>query len=321
MARHASHPWRARFCLVLVALAMLRSATVADALPPAPAAEGTAGANRLPVSGGVLAAAPLRPADAQDLLPRLERITRSAPGRISVWYYDLTRHEYFGLNADEVYTAASTVKVLIATYLYHLAATGQVSLDEPVAVYSVDWKQGSGILEGVPDGTRLSRRELARLMLVHSDNTAANALLRTLGVQPMVRYFRSLGIRYGTAEMQTPRQLWQHNRIAPQDLGMVLRNVWEAARRSPEPWAEMLAFMRQSQTKSRIPSGLPPDVPVANKTGSKETFFHDAAIVLDRHPYVLVVMTEGFTSATASHWIGSVSREVWRWHGRRWATP
>jgi len=256
-------------------------------------------------------------ADAADVVRRLEQVTRWAPGLVSVWYYDLTTHEYFGLRADETHTAASTVKVLIANYLYHLAATGELSLDEPVAILPVDWKEGSGILNGAPVGTRLALREAARLMLVHSDNTAANALMRRLGVQPMVQYYRSLGIRYGSPRMHTPQQLWEENRIAPEDLGIVLRNIWEAARRSPDPWAELLRFMQQSQSKGRIPGGLPRDVPVANKTGSKGTSFHDAAIVLDRRPYVLVVMTHGMTVREASHYIASVSREVWGWHSRR----
>lgn len=257
------------------------------------------------------------PPDAPEVVRRIEQVTRWAPGRVSVWYCDLTTQEYFGVNADEVHTAASTVKVLIANYLYHLAAAGELSLDEPVAIRPVDWKDGSGILNGVPDGTRLTLREVARLMLVHSDNTAANALLRRLGVQRMVAYYRSLGIRYGSPEMHTPQQLWQHNRIAPEDLGVVLRNIWEASQRSPDPWAELLAFMQASRSKGRIPAGLPPDVPVANKTGSKETSFHDAAIVLDRHPYVLVVMTQGMTAREAGYYIASVSREVWGWHRGR----
>lgn len=257
------------------------------------------------------------PDDAADVVRRIERLTRWAPGVVSVWYYDLSTHETFGVRADEVYTAASTVKVLIANYLYHLAATGQVSLDEPLAIRAVDWKDGSGILNGVPDGTRLPLREVARLMLVHSDNTAANALMRRLGVQPMVQYYRSLGIRYGTPRMHTPGELWEGNRIAPEDLGIVLRNIWEAARRSPEPWEELLGFMRESRSKGRIPAGLPSHVPVANKTGSKGTSFHDAALVLDRRPYVLVVMTQGMTARQASHYIAAVSREVWEWHVRR----
>jgi len=291
-----------------------RGLAAGGALPPGRPAIAEAGSGR----PGVLRT----PAEAAQIVRRLDRVARWAPGLVSVWYYDLTTHEYFGVRADEEHTAASTVKVLIAGYLYHQAAAGRLSLDEPLAIRPVDWKDGSGILNGVPDGTRLPLREVARLMLVHSDNTAANALLRRLGVQPMVQYYRSLGVRYGSPGMRTPQDLWQGNRIAPEDLGIVLRNIWEAARRSPDPWAELLTFMQQSRSKGRIPAGLPPGVPVANKTGSKGTSFHDAAIVLDRRrPYVLVVMTRGMTAPEASAAIARVSREVWEWHGRRAPQP
>lgn len=309
MARWAPYLLRPWLCLLLAGL-----------LTTAPATSGAGLLTTASATAGADSESPqAQTGPAADLVQKLEQLTRWAPGLISIWYYDLSTHERFGVRADEVHTAASTVKLLIATYLYHLAATGQVSLDESVAILPVDWKDGSGILNGAPEGTRLTRRELARLMLVHSDNTAANALMRTLGVQPMVQYYRSLGIRYGSPGMHTPQQLWQNNRIAPEDLGIVLRNVWEAAQRSPEPWAEMLSFMRESRSKGRIPGGLPHDVPVANKTGSKGTSFHDAAIVLDRRPYVLVVMTRGMTSKEASAYIAAVSREVWRWHSRRTA--
>ncbi|WP_374712690.1 serine hydrolase [Symbiobacterium terraclitae] len=341
MARRAPYLLRTWLCLMLSALMATGPAAAAAGLTPTDAVDGsgstsaredpvlTSAANGLPVGSAALAGgdgdgpSSRRQSSERsaDVVRRIEEITRWAPGLISVWYYDLSTHERFGVKADEVHTAASTVKVLIATYLYHLAATGQVSLDEKVAILPVDWKDGSGVLNGVPEGTRFTRRELSRLMLVHSDNTAANALMRTLGVQKMVQYYRSLGIRYGGPHVHTPQQLWQHNRIAPEDLGIVLRNVWEAAQRSPEPWAEMLSFMRESRSKGRIPGGLPPGLPVANKTGSKGTSFHDAAIVLDRRPYVLVVMTEGMTAKEASYYIASVSREVWRWHSRRAAVP
>ncbi len=297
MARRALHRRRAWLCLALAGLLALAPVT-AGADPGLPSQLRT-------------------PESAADVVRRIEQVTRWAPGLISVWYYDLSAHEYFGLNADEVHAAASTVKVLIAAFLYHLAATGQLSLDEPVALRAVDWMDGSGILNGAPEGTRFTLRELAHIMLVHSDNTAANALMRTLGVRPMVRYYRSLGIRYGGPRLHTPQQVWQDNRIAPEDLGIVLRNIWEAAQRSPEPWAELLTFMQESRSKSRIPGGLPPHVPVANKTGSKGTSFHDAAIVLARRPYVLVVMTHGMTVREASYYIAAVSREVWEWHDRR----
>jgi beta-lactamase class A len=49
-----------------------------------------------------------------------------------------------------------------------------------------------------------------------------------------------------------------------------------------------------------IPAGLPPGVPVANKTGFITRIHHDAAIVRAPRPFVLVILTRGIEDGDES---------------------
>src|SRR5436305_635735 len=58
---------------------------------------------------------------------------------------------------------------------------------------------------------------------------------------------------------------------------------------------EMVSILEKQKHRDGIPAGLPPDVRVANKTGSFTGASHDAAIVYPKgkKPYVLVVLSRG----------------------------
>jgi acetylornithine deacetylase/succinyl-diaminopimelate desuccinylase-like protein len=56
---------------------------------------------------------------------------------------------------------------------------------------------------------------------------------------------------------------------------------------------EMAAILKRQKFRDRIPAGLPPGTPVANKTGEITRIQHDAAIVYADRPFVLVVLVRG----------------------------
>lgn len=77
---------------------------------------------------------------------------------------------------------ASTVKLPIYLTLAHRIRTGEagVTWETPIAVPREAIVGGTGVLQNMP-GSTYPVREIARLMIVESDNTAANLLLGRLG--------------------------------------------------------------------------------------------------------------------------------------------
>jgi len=78
---------------------------------------------------------------------------------------------------------------------------------------------------------------------------------------------------------------------------------------------EMVEILARQEFREMIPAGVPSGTRVASKTGNITRINHDAAIVYlpGRDPYVLVVLTRGFTAPDAAHAAGrEISARVYQ---------
>jgi beta-lactamase class A len=87
------------------------------------------------------------------------------------------------LNADEPFPMASTYKVPIAVQILHRVGEKELDLAQMVEVGRGDYSPGSGFLTDLlrEPGLALSVRNLLEIMLLVSDNTATDLLLRHSG--------------------------------------------------------------------------------------------------------------------------------------------
>jgi beta-lactamase class A len=85
------------------------------------------------------------------------------------------------VNGDARLPTASTYKVYLLAALYAADAAGRLFLDTRVEYRREDQTRGSGVLKLLTPGLSPTLRDLARLMIVVSDNTATNAVTRALG--------------------------------------------------------------------------------------------------------------------------------------------
>lgn len=142
---------------------------------------------------GVLALPIALPAQrAGDALSRLERelvrLSAIASGKVGVGVVHLESGRELFINGDEPFPMASTYKVPIAVQLLTRVDSGVVKLDSMIALKPSDLHPGSGTLTSLFDdpGVSLSVRNLLELMLLISDNSATDIVLRTAGRGPAV---------------------------------------------------------------------------------------------------------------------------------------
>ena len=135
-------------------------------------------------------------------LARLEReigrLAELAGGPMGVGARHLETGREVYLNADDPFPMASTFKVPVAVQLFTRVQRGEVSLDSMIALRPQDLHPGSGTLTELFDdpGVILSLRNLVELMLLISDNSATDIVLRTAGGPAAVTArMQSLGLR------------------------------------------------------------------------------------------------------------------------------
>lgn len=110
----------------------------------------------------------------------IERITHS--GELGVHIKDMHSGAIVSLRGDESWYLASGVKVPVAVALLQQVEKGVVSLDSKIRLAETDYVDGAGRTNRYGPGSQLSVRFLLEQMLIYSDNTASDMLIRLVGL-------------------------------------------------------------------------------------------------------------------------------------------
>lgn len=122
----------------------------------------------------------------------LERIDRATPGRLGVYVKRLDTGERLEYQARRRWYLSSSAKLPIALTVLDEVQAGRRSLGERMRLLPTDKIDGSGRVVWQPDGSSFEVGELLHDMLMDSDNTAANMLVRLVGVDRLNAHARAL---------------------------------------------------------------------------------------------------------------------------------
>jgi len=233
------------------------------------------------------------------------------------------------LRADESFHAASTMKVAVLIELYRQVRQGKLKLDDPLGVknefhslvegslFTLDPNDDSERdLYGAVGSTR-TLKQLSELMITVSSNLATNLLMDKLGVESIRAGVHALGAD-GMNVLRDLEDTKAFERgLINTTTARALLTLMEAIARGqavdPESSRQMEDILERQTINSAIPAGLPSGTRVAHKTGDITRIWHDAAIVLARRPFVLVVLTRGLDNPTASTaLIAEITRQLYR---------
>lgn len=137
--------------------------------------------------------APTR-ADTAALRRTLDSLADAHHGILGYSVIDLETGARLGRRGDETFPTASLIKVSILVTVFDLVAKGQLSLDDPITLLKIDQVGGSGVSQYFHNGTILTVRDAAYLMMTISDNTATNLLLDRIIIRRVWAKMDSLGL-------------------------------------------------------------------------------------------------------------------------------
>lgn len=221
-------------------------------------------------------------------------MARRLDGVVGVSLKDLKTGRTVELLPNEPFPTASSIKLAILYELARQADEGRLRLDE-TAEARAPRAGGDGVLQFLGDGTRLSLRDLAVLMMAVSDNEATNRLIDRVGREAVNRTLEGLGLRAtrlrrrmmdveaarrGDENVSTPAELRRLAEIVHAGEGLAPATAAEAA--------TLAALPKHSAFRRGVPGGTR----VLDKPGSLEGVRCVAAVVdLPGRAYAVAIMT------------------------------
>jgi beta-lactamase class A len=223
---------------------------------------------------------------------RLYVVTEAVNAVVGLCVHDLITGEGVSIHGDEIFPTASTIKLHVLTQLFLQAERGDLELSQPMA--SAPWHTGgSGVLAYLSDQPQLTLRDLATLMIVASDNSAANLCIDQAGMAAVNAMLDELGL----TQTRLRRKMMDHiagradeeNVATPIELVRMLRFLYHDLP-TQSVACQALDVLRKPK-RSFISPALPIGMAVASKAGWSAGVRCDAGIVFQsRRPYALAIM-------------------------------
>ncbi|MGO4936156.1 serine hydrolase [Fundicoccus sp. Sow4_H7] len=192
---------------------------------------------------------------------------------------------------DQTFFPASTQKIYVLGELYRQYSEGILDPYDTVVMYNYDKVPGAGIIQGYPDGSVFTIDELVNLVVIYSDNTAANMLIDTVGgganINPDIH---ALGL-YNTYVDGKYYQDSSGFVTTPSDAARFFALLYNN-QVNGEPWDELLIEKFGYNTHNFLTNYIPYTTTYWNKSGLGGTEQNDvASFVTDFGSYTLAVYT------------------------------
>lgn len=235
-------------------------------------------------------------------------------GEVGFYYKNLVTGDSLEQNGDMPLEAASVIKLTVMAEAFSQFASGEFCRDELFVVRPEDKLPSCGALNELHDYANVTGIDLVRLMIVFSDNSATNMLIKRLGMERINALIDRLGLE-GT---RLNRCLYDdeasergvENYISARGMGRLLELIYRGELVSHEASREMLDILFDQKLTGKLPLPLPRDIEVAHKTGEDDGITHDVGIVAASEPYIICVCANKVYAPAFDRAIHEVSLRV-----------
>lgn len=209
-------------------------------------------------------------------------------------YYNQSNN-YFAFAYKDIYTGfmvsynekqqiftASTIKAPTDIYIYEMASSGKINLDEELTYTGNYYNTGSGVLKNNKINANYSVRTLLKYSTVYSDNAAHNMLMDKYGRENMLSFWQGLG----TNSIFTANNNW--GVVNAHDAVIYMSELYRFYLENDTYGEELMNNFLNA--KPKFISGQN-NYQVANKSGWSGTVIHDVSIVFANNPYIVVALS------------------------------
>ena len=210
------------------------------------------------------------------IAPMTQGLTDLTPG---IFMVDLDKGNYYSFNGDMVFSAASTIKVPILIAFFQDVDAGKIRLDEVMTMETTDIVDNSGEMQYSAPGTKYSALEVATNMIVISDNTATNMIVRRLGgIDKVNQRFKQWGLQQTVIRDRLP-DLTGTNTTTPKELTTLLTAVSQGQLISMASRDRAMLIMSKTETDTLLPAAMGAGAQISHKTGDIKSMVGDSGII------------------------------------------
>ena len=224
----------------------------------------------------------------------LDRIC-SFPADVGYYMKRLDGSEAAEHNADAPLMAASVIKLPVMVAAFRDILDGRLDPDAPVTILPEMKLPSCGALTYLHDGLQVTVMDLITLMIIVSDNTAANLMIDRVGMDRVNGAMAALGIPGVTLRRRlfdaeaSARGL--ENTVTARGMGLLLERLYRGTLLGGEADAAMLRILGDQRLNGKLPFYLHGrDIRCAHKTGEDDGITNDVGIVFSERPFVICML-------------------------------
>ena len=247
-------------------------------------------------------------ARASDLENQLKDLAAPYKGKVAVYAKDLSTGESVSIDANRPVQTASVIKLALMLQAFEQIKSGKLKQSDPVVLTKDNQVGGSGILNFLDPGLKLTLKDTITLMMTLSDNTATNLLIDTVGLKPTNDMLARMGLRntyfykkvFKPAEgpMPADQKEFGLGKTTAEEMARLMESIYRCDLGDRALCVEMITIMRSQQYRDMLPRYLQANdssedlSPIADKIGALDDVRNDVALVYTkRGPIVISIFT------------------------------
>lgn len=227
----------------------------------------------------------------------------------SFLYKDIYTGFTISYNEKGAIFTASSIKAPAMIYLYEMASKNKINLDEELTYTKNFYSKGSGRLKYMEFNTKHKVRDLIKYTIYDSDNAAYKMLINRYGRTKIYNFWDDKG----TGNIFKQNTVW--GKTSAHDAGIYMQELYDFYLENDEYGEELMSLFKKAGWKQV--SNKDGKYNTANKGGWSGKAFHDAAIVFEENPYILVVFSNTGES-DYNYLFKNTSKLVGQFHEKYW---
>lgn len=235
-------------------------------------------------------------------------------GKVGFYYKNLITGEIITYQHEEAFEAASVIKIPILIEVYRKIMDGSLHENQIFQVKEDDKLPSCGALTYMHTGLEVTLKDLCTLMIILSDNTATNMLIKLVGMDQINETMRGLGLKKTKVNRllfdSKQSALGIQNYITPGEIRILLEKMYDGSLISKEASKEMISILMNQRLNGKIPFYITDGTKVAHKTGEDSGITHDVGIVFTKEPFIVCFCSNNVEVPYFERVIQEISRDL-----------